>query len=160
MLIRLTTLGNSYLTANSIFLIALAVKSLASLKSFPLRVWVWPSLCTGALPLNPTRPNRGDSFSFFNSLSRCWTKSGKRAATDFILFPSLHTKTTSTLRLGACFHVVFLSWTTSLTSQDAVDVRATKVSYRTNFSLHYHCIGLSWQVRRIEKIINSRIWYW
>ena len=38
MLIRLTTLGNSYLTANSIFLIALAVKSLASLRSFPWRV--------------------------------------------------------------------------------------------------------------------------
>lgn len=116
----------SHLLANCMFMMTLSLKSLASEKNFPFTVWTWPGLCTGALPLNPTRPNRGLNLWFFKKLSRWSTKIGRRWTTCFMPGPSLLTNTTSTSLDGSSFQVEFFLNTRPLTSHDAVDYKKEK----------------------------------
>ena len=109
-----------YLTANSILSNILRVKSCASPKNLPLIVWTWPGLCTGALPLNPTKPNCGSMlWCSLKCLSRFLTKSGNRDTTDCIPCPSLLTKTTSTFCVEFSCHEEFFSTKTPSILQDA-----------------------------------------
>lgn len=109
-----------YLTANSILSIILRLKSCALPKNLPLIVWTWPDLCTGALPLDPTKPNCGSMlWCSLKCLSRFLTKSGNRATTDCIPCPSLLTKTTSTSCVEFCCHEEFFSTKTPSILQDA-----------------------------------------